>query len=47
MPKIRIKYFSSEIERLMYIGGKSDWIDLRAAQEAELKAGEFLSLIHI
>lgn len=41
MPKIRIKYFSSEIERLMYIGGKSDWIDLRAAQEAELKAGEF------
>lgn len=39
--RIRIKYFSNEIEHLKYIDGKSDWIDLRAAQEIELKAGEF------
>lgn len=38
---IKIKYFTDEIERLCYIGGKSDWIDLRAAQEVEMKAGEF------
>lgn len=41
MPQIKIKYFSDQIERLCYIDGKSDWIDLRAAQEVELKAGEF------
>lgn len=41
MQTIRIKYFSEEIEKLTYIEGKSDWIDLRAAQEVELKAGEF------
>ena len=41
MPKIRIKYFSDNIEKLAYIGGKSDWIDLRAAENLELKAGEF------
>ena len=40
MPKIRIKYFSDAIERLCYIDGKSDWIDLRAAEEVQLKAGE-------
>lgn len=38
---IKIKYFSDEIERLEYIDGKSDWIDLRAAKKVELKAGEF------
>jgi len=38
---IKIKYFTDEIERLRYIDGKSDWIDLRAAKEVELKAGEF------
>ena len=38
---IKIKYFTDEIERLRYIDGKSDWIDLRAAEEIELKAGEF------
>ncbi|HBE84742.1 MAG TPA: deoxyuridine 5'-triphosphate nucleotidohydrolase, partial [Lachnoclostridium sp.] len=38
---IRIKYFTDKIERLRYIDGKSDWIDLRAAQEVEMKAGEF------
>lgn len=38
---IRIRYHSSEIERLRYIGGKSDWIDLRSAENVTLKAGEF------
>lgn len=41
MKSIRIKYFTDKIEKLAYIGGKSDWIDLRAAQDIELKAGEF------
>lgn len=39
--QVRIKYFNDEIEKLCYIEGKSDWIDLRAAREVELKAGEF------
>lgn len=38
---IQIKYFSDEIERLKYIDGKSDWIDLRSAAEINMKAGEF------
>ena len=38
---IKIRYFTDEIERLTYIDGKSDWIDLRAAEEVELKKGEF------
>lgn len=41
MEKIRIKYFSDEIEHLTYIDGKSDWIDLRTSETVELKAGEF------
>ena len=41
MKNIRIKYFTDKIEKLCYIGGKSDWIDLRAAEDVELKAGEF------
>ena len=41
MKTIKIKYFSEEIERLAYIAGKSDWIDLRAAKETVLKKGEF------
>lgn len=41
MQEIRIKYFTDKIEKLVYIGGKSDWIDLRAAERVELKAGEF------
>ena len=40
MKEIRIKYFSDQIEKLCYIDGKSDWIDLRAAEEVALKAGE-------
>ncbi|MBS6395749.1 MAG: dUTP diphosphatase [Clostridiales bacterium] len=41
METIKIKYFSEEIDKLTYIAGKSDWIDLRSAQEVELKQGEF------
>lgn len=41
MENIKIKYFTDEIEKLRYIDGKSDWIDLRASEEVELKAGEF------
>ncbi len=41
MPEIRIKYFTEEIDKLEYIDGKSDWIDLRASEDVELKAGEF------
>lgn len=38
---IRIKYHSDQIEKLRYIDGKSDWIDLRSAENVVLKAGEF------
>lgn len=41
MERIRIKYFSDQIERLAYIDGKSDWIDLRAAEDVTLRKGEF------
>ena len=41
MEKIRIKYLSDKIEKLCYIDGKSDWIDLRCAETIELKKGEF------
>ncbi len=41
METIQIKYFSDQIEPLAYIDGKSDWIDLRAAADVALKAGEF------
>lgn len=46
MEKIKIQYLDDTIEKLCYIDGKSDWIDLRAAQDVELKAGEF-KLIHL
>ncbi|SDB27769.1 dUTP diphosphatase [Eubacterium oxidoreducens] len=38
---IRIKYFTDKIEKLTYIDGKSDWIDLRASEDVTLKKGEF------
>lgn len=41
METIKIKYFTDKIEKLTYIDGKSDWIDLRAAEDIDLKAGEF------
>ena len=33
METIKIQYLNDEIERLRYIDGKSDWIDLRAAED--------------
>lgn len=44
--KLEVKYYDSEIPRLEYIDGKSDWIDLRSAEEVELKEGEF-RIIHL
>jgi dUTP pyrophosphatase len=41
MENIKIKYLSDEIEKLRYIDGKSDWIDLRAAENVKMKKGEF------
>ena len=38
METIRIKYFTDKIEKLRYIDGKSDWIDLRAAEDVILKS---------
>lgn len=39
--EIKIKYFNKNVEKLMYIDGKSDWIDLRASETVELKKGDF------
>lgn len=40
--RIKIKYFNKDAERLCYIGGdKSNWIDLRAAEDVEMTAGEY------
>lgn len=41
METIRIKYFTDKIDKLTYIDGKSDWIDLRAAEDVDMKKGEF------
>ena len=41
METIKIKYFSDEIEKLCYIAGNSDWIDLRVAENVVMKKGEF------
>lgn len=41
MEQIKIQYLDDTIERLRYIDGKSDWIDLRAAEEVKLCEGEF------
>lgn len=40
METIQIKYFDSEIDKVMKVD-KGDWIDLRAAKEVALKAGEY------
>lgn len=40
MDKIKIKYFTKDIERLEKIS-KGDWIDLRAAEKIVLNKGEF------
>ena len=38
---IKIKYFTDKIDKIEYIAGKSDWMDLRCAEDIELKAGDF------
>jgi len=39
--EIKIKYFSDKIEKIQYIEGKSDWMDLRASEDVVMKKGEF------
>ena len=41
MEEIKVKYFVDGIDELCAVAGKSDWIDLHAAEEVKLKAGEF------
>ena len=41
MIELKVRYISDEIEKLRYIDWVSDWIDLRCAEEVELKQGEF------
>ena len=41
--EIKIKYFTDKIDKLCYIDGKSDWIDLRVAETVELKASSIIS----
>ena len=38
--EIKIKYFT-DIEPIQFIAGKSDWYDLRSAEDVEMKAGEY------
>ena len=38
---IKIKYFTDKIDKLDYIDGVSDWIDLHAAEDVVLKKGEY------
>ena len=40
MLEIKIKYFT-DIEPIKFIEDKSDWYDLRAAEDVEMKAGDF------
>lgn len=40
METLKIRYLSDKIEKLSFIDGKSDWIDLRSAEEVSMKAGE-------
>lgn len=41
---IKIKYFANDMEPLTYIDGKSDWIDLRAAQDMTIAAGTYVAI---
>lgn len=38
---INIKYLADSIDKLTYIDGKSDWIDLRAAETVDMEPMEF------
>lgn len=40
MEHIKVKYFSDKIDKLAYIDGKSDWVDLRSAVDISMKKGE-------
>ena len=39
--EIKVHYLCEDLEPLCYVAGKSDWIDLRAAETVTLKSGEF------
>ena len=41
MKEIKVKYFVDDIDPLCYVDGKSDWIDLHAAQTVTMRAGEY------
>ena len=41
LERIKIKYFTDKIEKLDYIDGKSDWIDLRAAESVDMSEAWF------
>ena len=36
MEELKIKYLADGIDALCYVAGKSDWIDLHAAQDVRL-----------
>ena len=38
---VEIKYLNDSVKHLEYIEGKSDWIDLRAAEDVEFKKGDY------
>lgn len=39
--EIKIKYFTDGIDEIRPIGSCSDWTDLRAAEDVEMKTGEW------
>lgn len=41
MKEIKVKYFVEDLDPLCYVDGKSDWIDLHAAETVTLRAGEY------
>ncbi len=41
MEELKIRYISKDIDKLTYVNGVSDWIDLRSAENVTLKQGEW------
>lgn len=41
---IYIKYHNSNIDKIVYVDGTSDWVDLRAAETVEMKRGEYRTI---
>lgn len=39
--KLKVKYLVPDMPELCYVEGKSDWIDLRCAENVKMRAGEF------